>query len=136
MRERSTTTGVDRAAREFTTALLTYDSTDLEAARKRVRPLVTDRFFKNYDSTLAALAAVNSQASGKATQVFVDLAAGDRAAAVVVTESTAASNGQPRRSVGSYLRLDLVRQDGDWKVDAVLELSAGRQDAPPTPPEG
>lgn len=135
VRERSTTTGVEEAARTFTAALLTYESADLEASRRRVRPLVTEGFFRNYEATLEALAAVNSAASGKATEVFVDLQAGDRASAIVVTDSTATSNGQPRATTGSYLRLDMVRRDGAWKVDSVLEIAAGRQAGGEAQPE-
>jgi hypothetical protein len=134
-RERTTGSEVEATARRFAQALLTYDSGSLDQARDRVRPLVTDGFFKNYEGTLAALAEVNSSAEGKATEVFLDLKSADRAAAVVVTDSTATSAAGPSRTQGSYLRLDLVSQGGRWRVDKVVELFAGRRQGPVPPRE-
>jgi hypothetical protein len=121
-------------ASEFAGALLTYDSGDLDAARRRVRPLVTDKFFRNYEATLGALANVQSKAQGRAAETMVGAVRGDRVAVVVVTESDAQTPNGPRANRGTYLRLDLLRQDGKWKVDQVIELAAGRPEGayPPT----
>lgn len=122
---------VEETARSFTEALLTYDSDELAEARTRIRPLVSERFFANYDTTLSALAAVNSSAEGSATEVFVRLTASEAASAVVVTDSTAETASGRARTSGSYLRLDLIRAGGQWRVDRVVELFAGSHDEDP-----
>ena len=134
-RERKVADDLEVVAREFTAALLTYDSSDLEASRKRVRPLVTDKFFANYESTLNALATVNSRAAGRATEVLLSEPHDEKAAVVVVTESRAETANGPRASTGAYLRLDLVRSGGKWRVDSVLELAPGQLEGASPPPD-
>lgn len=134
-RERKTASDLEFVSREFTAALLTYDSADLEAARERVRPLVTDKFFSNYEATLTALASVNARAAGRATEVMLGEPREERAAVVVVTESRAETPNGPRASTGAYLRLDLVRSAGTWRVDAVVELSPARLEGASPPPD-
>ena len=121
---------------DFAGALLTYDSADLEAARRRVRPLVTDKFFRNYEATLGALAGVQSKAEGRAVETMVGAVSDDRVAVVVVTESDAQTPNGPRANRGTYLRLDLLRQGGKWRVDQVIELAAGRPEGASPPAEG
>ena len=123
-------------ATEFASALLTYDSADLEAARRRVRPLATDKFFRNYEGTLAALSKVQSKAEGRAVETMVGRVRDNRAAVVVVTESDAQTPNGPRANRGTYLRLDLLHEGGRWKVDQVVELASGRPEGASPPAEG
>ena len=120
---------------DFASALLTYDSADLKAARDRVRPLVTDKFFRNYEATLEALATVQSKAEGKALETMVGPVRGNRAAVVVVTRSDAQTPNGPRANRGTYLRLDLLHDGGKWKVDQVLELASGKPEGAAPPPD-
>lgn len=133
--ERAERAEIEAAASRFASALLTYDSADLEAARKRMRPLATEKFLTNYEATLTALAGLDSKAAGRATEVFVGTRRDSRVAVVVVTESTAETANGPRANRGTYLRLDLVWADDRWRVDQVVELASGRSEgaAPPSP---
>ena len=133
--ERVERTELEASASRIASALLTYDSANLEASRRRMRPLATDKFFANYEATLEALADVNSKAEGSATEVLVGRPRGERVSAVVVTESTAQTPNGPRANRGTYLRLDLVRSEGTWRVDQVIELAAGRSEGAEPPPE-
>lgn len=129
VRERSTESGLETASRSFVAALLSYDVADLDSAKDRMRPLATDRFYETYESTLTALAEVNARSEGRATQIFVAEVTGDKAATVVMTDSRAETGSGARTSTGSYLRLDLRRSGGSWRVDAVVELAPGRTEA-------
>ena len=138
LRERSER--VERAELEsvssrFAAALLTYDSSNLELARNRMRPLATDKFFANYEATLTALAEVNSRADGRAREVLVGRPRGERVTVVVVTDSTAQTANGPRASKGTYLRLDLLLGKGGWKVDQVVELASGVSEGATPPAE-
>ena len=133
--ERVERTELEAAASRFASALLTYDSRNLDASRERMRPLVTDKFFANYEATLEALADVNSEAEGRATEVLVGRPRGNRAAVVVVTDSTAQTANGPRANRGTYLRLDLLRVGDRWLVDEVIELASGRSEGAEPPPQ-
>ncbi len=125
---------LESVSTRFAEALLTYDSSNLELARNRMRPLATEKFFKNYEGTLQALADINSRADGRATEVLVGRPRDNRVTVVVVTDSTAQTPNGPRAQRGTYLRLDLVLGEGGWQVDQVIELASGRSEgaAPPT----
>ncbi|HUR48668.1 MAG TPA: hypothetical protein VMY88_03925 [Acidimicrobiales bacterium] len=133
--ERVERADLEEAAGDFAVALLSYDSANLEAARARMRPLATDKFFANYEATLAALAEVNSKAEGRASEILVGRTKAGRAAVVVVTESTAQTANGPRANRGTYLRLELVLRAGGWRVDQVVELAAGRSEGAEPPSE-
>lgn len=135
LRERGVRGELESVTGRFASALLTYDSNDLQQARARIRPLVTDKFFANYDSTLEGLAILNAKAEGKAIEVFVADAGADRASTIVVTDSTAERATGTTTKKGAYLRLYLVRDGGAWKVDSVVELSPGRSERPADAPE-
>lgn len=135
MRERGARADLESVAARFASALLTYDSADLEEAKSRIRPLVTDKFFANYELTLQGLATVNAKAEGRATEVFVAQPGGDQASTIVVTESTAERASGKRTNEGAYLRLYLIRHAGGWKVDSVVELNPGRSEGPAEAPE-
>ena len=131
--ERAERAALESASSRFTAALLSYDSSNLDQARDRMRPLATDKFFTNYEATLEALAEVNSKSEGRAVELLVGRARGNRAAVVAVTESNAQTANGPRANRGAYLRLDLVHTDGGWRVDEVVELAPGRSEGA-TPP--
>lgn len=133
--ERAERSELESVSTRFAAALLSYDSADLDAARGRMRPLATDKFFANYEATLKALADVNSKAEGRATEVLVGRAKGSRAAVVVVTDSTAQTANGPRANRGSYLRLELLLGKDGWRVDQVVELASGRPEGADPPPE-
>ena len=133
--ERVERTALEASASRFASALLTYDSANLDASRERMRPLATEKFFTNYEATLKALADVNSKAEGRATEVFVGRPRGNAVGVVVVTESTAQTANGPRSNRGTYLRLDLVRAGEQWRVDRVIELASGRSEGAEPPPE-
>ena len=133
LRERNARSELEAVSSRFASALLTYDSGDLESSRSRIRPLVTDKFFANYDATLKGLAELNAKAEGKAVEVFVGRPHDGRVSTIAVTESAAQTATGPRRNRGTHLRLYLVRQAGAWRIDSVVELAPGRTEPPGEP---
>ena len=117
------------AAGSFGEALLSYDFSDLNAARERVLALATDAFGQQYTTAFTGgldVAITKLQATSKATvdDVYVSDAIGDTAKAVVTLDSEVHSTAGTRRTVGSYLDLTLKRENGAWKVDTVTSVAA------------
>lgn len=120
----------DRAGR-FGQALLSYDHTNLQAARNTVLSLASDDFAKTYDVAFTGgLEGVITKlkASAKATVRGVYLgeidAEGASAKAVVVMDSEVRSSAGTRRVLGSYLDMRLARQRGTWRITEVTSIGA------------
>jgi Mce-associated membrane protein len=131
---------VEQVAGRFSEALLTYDHEDLEGARQRVLELSTGRFRSEYESAFAGLVEMieTTEARARATvrDVFVAGPEGDTARAVTVVDSAVEGVAGPRRVLDTYIRLDLVKRDGEWLVDGVTSLNftgAGPGEGPPVP---
>jgi Mce-associated membrane protein len=125
-REIATTAG------EFGQALLTYDYNDLNSARTRVLDLATDHFAQEYTSAFTGgldtvITKLQATSNASVRDVYVGDDVGDTAHAVVTLDSEVKSTAGTRRTVGSYLDLTLVHQDGRWKVDIVISVAALEQ---------
>jgi Mce-associated membrane protein len=120
---------VATAAGTFGEALLSYDYSDLNAARTRVLALATDSFGQQYTTAFTGgldVAITKLKATSKATvdSVYISDLIGDTAKAVVTLDSEVHSTAGTRRTVGSYLDLTLKRENGAWKVDTVTSVAA------------
>jgi hypothetical protein len=143
-------THVRERAAAFGAAYLTYDAADVEASSRRLLELATEEFGADFEKSRtpgieALFDQIGTSTEATTTDVFVSDISGDEARALVVVDVVASSTETPdQRLVDLTFVLDLVFEDGEWKVDAVNP--APRPDvvgsptttvpttAPPTPP--
>lgn len=119
-------------AAAFGEALLSYDFDDLSAARDRVVNLATEDFGKSYSETFRAglrtiITRLKATAEATVRDVYVTEASADKAKAMVVLDSKVRSSAGVRELVGSYLEMELRREGGTWKVDAVTAVAAAQE---------
>jgi Mce-associated membrane protein len=117
------------AAGKLGQALLSYDYTNLNAARTTVLSLSTDKFAQYYTTAFtnglsAAVTQLQAKATASVRKVFVADTNGDTADVFVVLDSEVHSSAGTRQLTGSYLDLAMVRQGGHWKVDGVTSIAA------------
>jgi Mce-associated membrane protein len=112
-------------AGQFGFALFTYDYTDLKGARDRVLRYATPSYAKGYDAATppqqATIVQLKARESAKVTGVFLTDVVRNRAAAVVIVNTTLQSTAGTRSSL-SYLDVALVRQGTAWKVDTARAI--------------
>ena len=128
--ERNERAEVARVAGSMAAALLTYDYEDLEGARDRVLSLSTGKFRTEYRTAFEGLRTLLSEAKassrGSVTDVYLNLEDGaPTASAIVVVNTVAEGTAGRRATVASYIQLDLVKVEGDWRVDGVTNLNFG-----------
>lgn len=111
---------VASVAGAFGEALLTYDRADLASARAKIAATATESFLDTYDETFLALEPVISELQavgvGQADTVYVAEVGADTAKAVVVLDQRVDSTAGTREVTGVYLQVDLVREEGEWRV--------------------
>jgi hypothetical protein len=111
---------VAAVAGAFGEALLTYDRADLASARAQIAATATESFLDTYDETFLALEPVISELQavgvGQADTVYVSEVGDDSAKAVVVLDQRVESTAGTREVTGVYLQVDLVREEGEWRV--------------------
>ncbi len=120
---------VRAVATEFTTGLMTYDHTDLDAVRDHVRDGATAEFASTFTTTLdddLATTIADTEASSRASvdRVLVEVAGPGTAHAVVVLDATITSTAGSRELTDLYIELALVHRDGRWLVDDLTRLAA------------
>ncbi|MGI8329214.1 hypothetical protein ACRYCC_04570 [Actinomadura scrupuli] len=116
-------------AGQFGQALLSYDHTRLDAARKRVLGMAATDFGKTYDVAFTgglqdAITKLKADATATVRTVYVSAVDGSNAKAIVVMDSEVKSSAGTRRVLGSYLEMELVEQHGQWRVNAVNSIGA------------
>lgn len=116
-------------AGRFGQALLSYDHNNLDAARKRVLGMAATDFGKTYDVAFTgglqdAITKLRADATASVRTVYVSAVDGSNAKAIVVMDSEVKSTAGTRRVLGSYLEMELVQQNGRWRVNAVNSIGA------------
>ncbi|MFD0852891.1 hypothetical protein ACFQ07_11675, partial [Actinomadura adrarensis] len=118
--------------------LLAYRHTDLNSSRARIQRLASSDFGKSYEAAFTGLSDVIGRYKADATatvrDTYVSEIDGERAKALVVLDSEVRSTAGTRRVLGSKLLLELVREKGQWRVDAMTSLEA--DDETMTKPDG
>lgn len=118
-------TDVRERAAAFGAAYLTYDAADVEASSERLLALATEEFGVEFkESRTPAIEAlfdqIGTSTEATTTDVFVSDISADEARALVVVDVVASSTEIPdQKLVDLTFVLDLVFEDGEWKVDAV-----------------
>lgn len=136
--ERSERREVRAVSGRLAEALLTYDYTELERSRAAVLREATGKFRSEYQQAFSGLQALLEAAEARSTATVTEVYISDieegRAASVVVVDAVGRGIDGPRPVASTYIQLDLVRVDGDWKVDGVAYVRNVTPGTAPTPP--
>ena len=129
-RERTDRERVEEASGRFASALLTYDYQDLDTAKRRVLELSTGKFRREYEQAFSGgldvlFQQTQARSTGTVTELFVGPMEDGSVTTVVVVDAVAQGSAGGRRQVNSYIQLELVKVDGQWKVDGVTYLNTG-----------
>lgn len=124
---------VRRTAADFATALLTYDHADLDATKTKVLSYATAGFKKQYEDAFSGGLDVilkETQARSRVVDVvvYVNEVEDNAASAIAVVDTIAEGSSGARRTLDSYVQLEMVKVSGAWKVAAVINLNFGQTD--------
>ncbi|MBV8560751.1 MAG: hypothetical protein JO050_08250, partial [Acidimicrobiia bacterium] len=129
--------GVDQVASRFASSVLTYDYRNLDQTKQAVLALSTGKFRTDYDQNFGGLSALFTATKGQSTatvkDVFVSGIQNDTATAIVVLDERGQGTSGQRLNVDWYLRLSLVKVNGNWRVDDLINLNFAGQGASPVP---
>jgi hypothetical protein len=131
----------ERVAADFTTAVLSYNFRDLRGSVDDVKALSTTDWGRQYEEAWFQEQQSIVEATRARGRVAVeDVLLGEESSgvipAVVRFDATIRSEVGVRRITGGYLQLDLTRQDGEWKVDAMQYLATEDQQLDPADGSG
>lgn len=115
----------------FAAALLTYDFEQLERSKDRVLSLSTGNFKRQYEQAFTGgldvlLKETKARSEATVTDVYLGEVADDTATAIVVADAKAEGTAGTRRTISSYIQLELVKVGGRWRVDGVTNLNFGQ----------
>jgi hypothetical protein len=122
-------TAAERVAGEFSETLFTFDAAHPTANLDRLKVLATKAYQPKVDdarqSALAGGSSAAQQASMRShvTDVYLTELDGDQAHAVTRSEWQLVASDQTL-VLDLYLRIDLKREGGSWKVDTVSAITA------------
>lgn len=111
-------------AGRFAEALFTYDHRDVERTREQVLSMATGGFRDEYEDAFdGGIDVFIEETEATSTVTVKDVLVGaiedGNATAVAIIDTRADGAGGARSLRNLYLRLDLVRVDGEWKVSTV-----------------
>jgi hypothetical protein len=111
-------------AAQFGETFFTYDHRDVEASTEALLGLVTDEYAQAFQEqrlpgVAELFASTELSTQGTAEDVFLSEIGEDQARAAVVLDVLATGQLETRTLDGLTLLLDLRRQAGEWRVDAV-----------------
>ena len=123
--ERDERREVATVAAAFGQAYLSYDFRDVAGSGDRVLELVTDAFAADFEQTRvpgieAVFAEIETTTEATTKEVFVSDIGSGTARALVVVDVEAASTSAGSQSLRNLsFVVEMVREDGVWKVDSV-----------------
>ena len=125
---------VEQVASQLAQRLWTYDFQTIDDLDKGVLPLATGTFERQWRESFPALKRLIVEAQGKSqvvvNDVFTTGVVGDQASAMVVYNHVVSGKAGERSNTNIYVRMALLKVDGEWKVDDVFDLDRDRI-APP-----
>jgi Mce-associated membrane protein len=133
---------VEQTAARFATAFVTYDYRNLDASLARIKRDATAKFAGEYErlfrtSLSTLIRETKAQSRGTVTDVFLGDVNDESASALIVVNVEREGEGGRLPVAGTYFQMDLVTQNGRWKVDNVTSInftqSAGPTPGPTTP---
>ena len=134
-RERDQRQQVEQTAARFATAFVTYDYRTLDASLTRIKRDATAKFGGEYErlfrtSLSTLIRETQARSTGTVTDVFLGSVDDETASALVVVnvERQGAAGRLP--VAGTYFQMDLVEQNGRWKVDNVTSINFSQSTGP------
>lgn len=128
--ERDRRESIEETSGRFAAALLTYDYKDLEKSRTAVRSMSTEKFKKEYQRAFGSLEVLLTQtearSQGTVTEVYLGEVDDDTATVIVVADAISHTKSGTRRTLASYIQLDLVKVSSSWLVNGVTNLNFGQ----------
>jgi hypothetical protein len=129
--------GVEQVASRYMSALLTYDYRDLDKTKRSVLALSTGKFRTDFEQNFSGLAALftttKAQSTATIKDVFVSSIDHDTATAIVVFDQRSQGTSGSRLNLDGYVRASLVKVQGGWRVDDLMNISPPGQAPTPTP---
>lgn len=128
------------AAGRFSERFLTYEDSDFETWRDEVLELATGGFAEEFAEAESGLRVFFDEgardAVARVTDVFV--AEEERGTVeVIVSYDRVVTGGEDRFSESDrYLLLSLIRVDGEWRADNVVDLASSGDPGGAAPPSG
>lgn len=121
-------TEIRLAAGRFAEQFLTFEHDGLDAWQEAILPLATSGFAEEVDDVRAGLEEIISQSELDATttvsQVFVSDVERGSVDVVVIYDRRLSGPDAERTEQDRYLQLNLVRVDGNWLVDEVIDIAS------------
>ena len=119
---------VEETAVAFTSAILTYDYTDLDAIEGRIDGLATPPLLEEYGSGLdeslrGLLVEAEATSTVQILGVYSSEVVGDIATVIVLAQTDVSSTTASRAQVTSHIQLDMVQVDGQWLVNELTTLT-------------
>ena len=129
---------VATAASTFTSALLSYDAADLDAARARVTELATPEFADEYTEAFdgglrPVIEELGAVSTATVRDVFLSDVSASSARAVVVVDASVRSTAGVRDLTASYIEVELQRVGDRWLVSAATVVGAEDEAITPLP---
>lgn len=116
------------AAGRFSEQFLTFEHDELDAWKQDVLALSTSGFAEEVEEVESGLRTLIAESELDAVTQVTDIFVGevDRGAVevVVVYDRELRGGGEGRRETDRYLQLGMVRIDGDWLVDNVIDIAS------------
>ena len=136
-RDRDERRELEQVAARFATAFVTYDYRDLDASLARIKQDATTKFAGEYErlfrtSVSTLIRETQARSKGTVTDVFLGSVDGETASALTVVNVERVGAGGRLPVAGTYFQMDLVEQNGRWRVDNVTSINF-TQTAGPTP---
>lgn len=123
-----------QAAGRFGEALVTYDFHDPEVHRDAVLSMATGSFREDYEDAFdqglgQVITEVQAVSNGTVNDVYLSSVEDDQAQAVVSLRVAVSGTSGERTIPDQYVLLTLIRLDGTWKVDQVIDLNFPTSDS-------
>jgi hypothetical protein len=126
------------AAGRFSEQFLTFEHDELDAWKQAVLELTTSGFAEEVEEVESGLRTLIAQseldAVTQVTDIFVGEVERGAVEVVVVYDRELRGGGERRRESDRYLQLAMVRIDGEWLVDNVIDIASATDSGGPVPP--
>lgn len=126
------------AAGRFSERFLTFDHDELDVWKEDVLTLATGGFAEEVEEVESGLRTLIAESELDAVTQVTDIFVGevDRGAVevVVVYDRELRGGGEGRSETDRYLQLAMLRIDGDWLVDNVIDIASAGDPGGSVPP--
>lgn len=127
-RERDDRETARALAGRFAANFVTYDYRNLDASLERIQRDAVPSFARDFESQFRAqvvpgITETQARSVGDVEDVYLSSVEDEATSAFVLVNVSRTGAGGTLPLAGSYFRLDLVKRNGDWKVENVLSIN-------------